>query len=40
MENPLLTVHELNNDQFIPFDKIKSEHFEPAFDTAFLNDIK
>ncbi len=37
MENPLLHVHELSNDQFIPFDKITSEHFEPAFEIAFAN---
>jgi peptidyl-dipeptidase Dcp len=35
MENPLLDLYKLSNDQFIPFDKIKSEHFEPAFEIAF-----
>ena len=35
MENPLLTIPEQTNEMFIPFDKIKDEHFEPAFEMGF-----
>ncbi|MEO5646213.1 MAG: M3 family metallopeptidase [Candidatus Paceibacterota bacterium] len=35
MENPLLNLHTLGNNEYIPFDKIKNEHFESAFAVAF-----
>jgi peptidyl-dipeptidase Dcp len=36
MENPLLAyIKNISNDTYVPFDKIRPEHFEPAFEVCF-----